>query len=259
MDRQNRIWWVLAAVVITVAATFSAGTLLTWMLRKQSNHTDAYPADQVRSVQLNTGSAQVQVFPTTDGTARVTQTLQWVFAKPTVHESFDRSTGTLHVDATCEGSKILGSSCGVQLDIALPAATAIDAETGSGQLHVGAMSGPVTAQAGSGEIDLSRTSGPLDVRVGSGQISGTDLQSGKVTAQADSGEVNLGFAAPPASVTASVTSGQASVMVPRGTQYRVDTTTTSGFAQVDPSLAASSASGTITVSVTSGEANVGYR
>jgi hypothetical protein len=259
MDRQKTVWWVLAAVVIAVAATLSAGTLLTQLLQKQWSHTDAYTADQVKSVQLNTGSAQVQVFPTTDGTARVTQSMHWVFSKPMVNESFDRSTGTLHIYATCEGSKFLGSSCGIELAVAVPATAAIDAEGGSGQLQVGAMTGPVTALTTSGEVDLSRTSGPLDIRVDSGQISGSNLRSTQVTAQAGSGEVDLDFDLPPTSVTAGVTSGKASVGLPRGTQYRVNASTTSGDTSVDPTLAAPSAAGTINVSVTGGEADVHYR
>lgn len=260
MDRQKRVWWLLSAGVIAVAATLSAGTLLVWLLQQQSIHTDSYAADQVKSVQLTTGSAQVQVHPVTGATAQVRQSMQWIFSKPTVTVHFDPATGTLSVDAGCDGGvKFIASKCAVQLDITVPATAAIDSAGGSGQLSVTAMTGPVTAQAGSGEVDLSRTTGPLDIRVGSGQITGTELRSDKVNAVAGSGQVELDFAASPASVTAGATSGQVDVGVPRGTQYRVTTSVSSGDSSVDPAMSAPSATGTITVSVTSGEAAVHYR
>ncbi|WP_042419241.1 DUF4097 family beta strand repeat-containing protein [Streptacidiphilus anmyonensis] len=259
MDRQKRIWWVLSALVIIVAATFSSGALLTQMLQKQSSHTDAYAADQVKSVQLNTGPAQVQVHPASGGTARVTQSMQWVFSKPTVFVKFDPASGTLNVDASCDGEKFPVDKCAVQLDVTVPATAEIVSTGGSGQLGVTAMAGPVTAQFGSGEVDLSRTSGALDIRVGSGQISGTDLTSDRVDAVAGSGEVDLGFAAPPVSVTAGATSGQVSVALPRGTQYRVKASVTSGSSSVDPLLSSPSATGAVSVAVTSGEADVHYR
>ncbi|RAG86078.1 hypothetical protein DN069_08695 [Streptacidiphilus pinicola] len=259
MARQKRIWWVLSALVIVVAATLSAGTMLTWMLQQQSTHTDSYTAAQIKSVQLNTGPAKVQVHPANGGTARVTQTMQWVFTKPTVVLKFDPSSGTLNVDASCEGARFLADKCAVQLDITVPATAEVVSTGGSGQLSVTAMAGPVTAQFGSGEVDLNRASGPLDIRVGSGQISGTDLQSDKVNAVAGSGEVDLGFAAPPTTVTAGATSGQVSVAVPSGTQYRVNASVTSGESDVAPGLSSFSAPGTIAVSVTSGQAEVHYR
>ena len=196
--------------------------------------------------------------PGNGGPARVKQSMQWIFSKPTVSVNFDPGSGSLNVVASCEGAKFLASKCSVQLDIAVPATAAIVSVGGSGQLGVASMAGPVTAQTGSGEVDLARTTGPLDIRVGSGQINATDLQSAQVTAEAGSGEVDLAFAAPPTSVTARATSGQVSVAVPPGTQYRVNASVVSGEKNVDPALSVPSAAGTITVSVTSGQANVQY-
>jgi hypothetical protein len=261
MNRQTRVWWVLSAVVITVTATLTAGGLVGWMVQRNSApQTKVYPADRIRSVQLNTGSASVQITPAKDGRATVTRRLHWVFTEPQVSEHFDPASGTLSVDASCDGLKFFGDSgCNVQLDIAVPPTVVVNAQVSSGALGVTDVSGPVTATANSGEIDLNRVSGPLDVRVGSGQITGTSLRSGQVAVQAGSGQVDLDFAAPPTNVTARAGSGEVLVAVPHGGQYRVTATGTDGATSVDPALVSASATGTISVSVASGEADVRYR
>ncbi|WP_042386763.1 DUF4097 family beta strand repeat-containing protein [Streptacidiphilus melanogenes] len=259
--RQRAVWWVLSAVVVAVTATLTAGAMVSWMVQRTSAPaTKVYPAAQIRSVQLNTGSADVQITAAKDGRATVKQKLRWEFTQPQVTEHLDPTSGTLLVNANCGALKFLGDSgCSVQLDIAVPSTVAVNAEIDSGSLRVTDVSGPVTAVADSGEIDLHRVSGALDVRVGSGQISGTSLRSGKVAARADSGQVDLDFAAAPTSVTAHATSGEVQVTVPHGTTYHVDATAPSGGTSVDPALVSPSATGTITVSVTSGEADVQYR
>jgi hypothetical protein len=261
MNRQRTGWWVLSAVVIAVTATLTAGGMVGWMVQRSSApQTTAYPAAQIRSVQLNTGSATVQITPAKDGRATVTRGLRWVFTQPQVSEHLDPTSGTLSVDASCDGLKFFGDGgCSVQLDIAVPSTVAVNARVDSGSLGVTDVSGPVTAMADSGEIDLNRVSGPVDVRVGSGQISGTSLRSGQVAAQAGSGEVDLDFTAAPTSVTAHATSGEVLMTMPHNTQYRVTATTAARSTSVDPALVSPSATGTIIVSVTSGEADVRYR
>ncbi|WP_052442724.1 DUF4097 family beta strand repeat-containing protein [Streptacidiphilus neutrinimicus] len=260
MNRQKTVWWVLSAAVVVVVAAVSVSGLVAWLLREHHTGQTRYRAAEVKSVELDTGPGTVQVFPTTDSSASVTQNLSWVFSRPTVNEWLDRGSGTLHVDASCAyGMLLVGSSCDIRLDIAVPAATPIKAVDGSGQLTVTAMTGPVDAQAGSGEIDLEHVSGTVAARVGSGQISGSDLGSPQVVAKAGSGRIGLDFALPPATVTAAVSSGQASVSVPRGQQYRVTASAISGNTDVAAGLSSPTASATITVSVTSGEADVNYR
>ncbi|SEM15790.1 DUF4097 family beta strand repeat-containing protein [Streptacidiphilus jiangxiensis] len=258
MNRQRTIWWVLSALVIVVTASVTVSGLVTGILQERHTQTDTYTASAIKSVELTTGSASVRVVPTSGGDATVTQEMRWIFSRPTITERLDPATGTLHVDAGCEGGKILGH-CDVRLTVAVPAGVPINADGGSGTVDISGMTGPITAQGGSGEIDLERDSGTLDVQVGSGQIVGTSLQSQQVTAKAGSGQVELDFALPPASVTAEVSSGQTSITLPRGQQYRVSSSVATGVSNVEGGLASASASSTVKVSVTSGEADVSYR
>ena len=259
MDSQRTTWWVLSALVIVAMAAVTVGGVVTWVLQERHTQTNTYTSSAIRSVELNAGPAMVKVSPTTGGTASVTQDLRWVFSRPTVEERLD-DTGTLHIDASCVYGKFLGGrSCDVELTVAVPAGVPIFAGGVSGTLDVSGMTGTITAQGGSGEIDLERDTGAVDVQVGSGRISGTDLRSSQVTAKAASGEIDLDFALPPASVTTAVSSGQASITLPRGSQYRVVSSVMSGQSSIQSGLASASASSTVSVSVASGEADVSYR
>lgn len=95
----------------------------------------------------------------------------------------------------------------ISYDITVPAATALDARTGSGSIEVGAIAGAVTATSGSGSLDIGRVSGAvvvstgsgsiavagaarLDARTGSGSIR-ADAIGGPVTAKAGSGQIRV--------------------------------------------------------------------
>jgi hypothetical protein len=79
-----------------------------------------------------------------------------------------------------------------------------------------------------------------------------------VDASTVSGDLLLSFADPPVSVTASVISGSATVVVPRGATYRVSGQTESGSRDVAAGLVDSASNRSITVNTVSGDAALGY-
>jgi hypothetical protein len=84
----------------------------------------------------------------------------------------------------------LGKRVTVDYQITVPKATALTARSGSGDIAIGDIGGPVSAQAGSGDIGVGRVTGVVKVQVGSGDVAIAAAQEADVSA--GSGDVNVG-------------------------------------------------------------------
>ncbi|MDP9791569.1 hypothetical protein J2S43_000081 [Catenuloplanes nepalensis] len=114
-------------------------------------------------------------------------------------------------------------------DISLTTVGAVDLEMDSGTLRVDGVAGAVRVKADSGEVRVANVTGESDLRLDSGSLAGVGL-GGAVTAVVQSGDADLTLSAP-ASVTATVDSGDLTLRVPDG-KYRVRTSVDSGDANV---------------------------
>ncbi|GAB3287471.1 DUF4097 family beta strand repeat-containing protein [Parasphingorhabdus pacifica] len=217
------------------------GSVLAWGPFGQSPEVHATELSGIRSVEVTSGSGDVQVRHVPNAPARVEErSNSW----------FGRDAGTqyavngdeLLLDTSC------GWSCSVDYVVTLPVPVPVDGELGSGDLEVFGMSavdtdvgsgdvtvrdvaGTVRAHTGSGEIELARVGGSLDVRTNSGEIEGTDVGGRDVQARTGSGGIELDLL-DSRSLRAETGSGEITLGVPAEV-YRVDSDTGSGETEVE--------------------------
>jgi hypothetical protein len=119
------------------------------------------------------------------------------------------------------------------------AADPVTASTGSGDLRVQGLVGPLKLEDGSGDISVANLSGPVVMQAGSGDISGSGLRASTVQATDGSGDVHLVFTRPPDEVRINASSGDINLTLPGGYSYRVSSHTSSGSSHIgvvqDPS------------------------
>ncbi|MEU6895320.1 DUF4097 family beta strand repeat-containing protein [Streptomyces sp. NPDC046557] len=146
----------------------------------------------------------------------VTEKHSYQTAEPVASHSLVDGTYTLSY--TCPDSK-----CGVDYTVQVPAGTAVQ----------------VTSETG--DINLSKLTGGIGARTGTGRIEATDLSSPQVQLTTDTGDVTAGFVKSPSSVSAKVSTGDVRIAVPAG-QYAVDARSESGDVHVEVPQAADSSS-----------------
>jgi hypothetical protein len=178
---------------------------------------------------------------------------------------------TVRIDGNCP--QISFGPCHARILIRVPADTAVDVVSGSGDVTASGLTGKVKLETGSGDVnatgltgdsDLHTSSGDVnvralrgdtDLRTGSGDINAADMATRDVTADTASGDVELDFETAPDLVDASTASGDVDVSVPEGDEYRIEADPGSGEyrpnVRTDPAAAriirAQTSSGDITV------------
>jgi hypothetical protein len=199
------------------------------------------------TVSLSAGSGDVRVTQAAGSQLRVTGT---------AHYSIIRSTVTWH--ATRSGVAVspqchfIAGECSFDFHAVVPEGKRAVISTGSGNVTLAGLSGPVSARTGSGDIRAESIPGAVTMETGSGDISGMAVSGANVTfktgsgdisiaglasarafARAGSGDITLTFTAVPAQVHVENGSGNVTLVLPPGaTQYRVDASTGSGDAPV---------------------------
>lgn len=182
----------------------------------------------VRTVALDTGSGDVTIRTRDQArTSLTTRVDTWAWTRP---DPTHRRDGATLVLTGC------GNGCEVDYELVVPRGTAIEGETGSGDVTVvGAAAtdvavgsgdvevrevpGTVVVDTGSGEIRLADVSGPSTLHTSSGSIRG-DLLRGRVEASTSSGDIVLDLARPQ-HVRAETSSGDVELAVPAG-RYQID-------------------------------------
>lgn len=76
----------------------------------------------------------------------------------------------------------------IDYDVAVPKATEVVAVTGSGEITIDGVGGPVSAQTGSGEVEVSRVDKQVHARSGSGDIRVTSIK-GAAHVRTGSGDI----------------------------------------------------------------------
>jgi DUF4097 and DUF4098 domain-containing protein YvlB len=166
---------------------------------------------RVLSLDVESGSGDIVVVESGRSGVHVTETLHWrgnASAKPTTSHPVDGDKLTLNY--RCPKSSW---SCGVDYRVEIPHGLDVKSDTGSGDITLRALSGPVNASTGSGDIDANG-------------LSGTTL-----IGKTGSGDVQVAFVAIPSDVNVDTGSGNGTVKVPQGS-YAVTTDSGSGSQQV---------------------------
>jgi len=100
----------------------------------------------------------------------------------------------LYVDATCAQKNL----CGGSLDITMPGKTAL------------------VAQVGTGSVALDGLADSASLGVGTGDVTGSELALTSGSFDVDVGNLDLSFRRAPGALTVTVTTGDVSVVVPKG-------------------------------------------
>lgn len=195
---------------------------------------------------VDTGSGDVHVRRGTDGTVSV-QGHMFIHAltRQQAHELAEKIKADPPIEILGntvrigdlskyrEGSSwFLGPSLSINFDIQVPYDTEVELDSGSGDLVVSEIRGPVQAESGSGDIEITSIEREVAVSTGSGDIKVSG--AAKVSAKASSGDVKLSTIS--GDVTIEVGSGDV-VLQEIGSSVHVDTG--SGDIRVDSALGSS--------------------
>jgi hypothetical protein len=121
------------------------------------------------------------------------------------------------------GRTVVTSASG---DVAVEQCSDLQARSASGDVRVGAVTGPATVGTASGDVRIDVAGGPLEVRTASGDVGIADA-TGNVRAKAASGDVRVERAVSGTLRLATV-SGDVTVGVARGLRVWLDVQTVSG-------------------------------
>lgn len=210
---------VVAGLVVAAGALAATAGLARHTLTQ--DHTYRHAIDLII---VDVGSGDVDLSAGDAGQATVHRRLTWSWFRPTVIETWDGNTLSLRY--RCHGVFLAGG-CGVDYRLSVPAGVAVDVRTGSGDIHIRDLTGPLTLHSGSGDLAVSHAGGRLSLNTGSGDVNAAGLTATSVRARTGSGDVALRFDGAPSDVAADTGSGDVRVFVPSG-PYRVSTRTGSG-------------------------------
>ncbi|MFB4301958.1 DUF4097 family beta strand repeat-containing protein [Actinomadura sp. NTSP31] len=256
--RRRGVWIFLAAA--TAVVVVAPVGLVAWGREMRRTAEYATPYHQaIRELRLDAGSSEVSVGTGPDGQARVYERLRWVLRKPVVTESV--KDGVLSIVSRCPRSAGLynGWECGADIDVRVPAGVRVAAESRSGEITVRGIAGDLDLRTGSGEIQVADARGALRARAGSGTIRGTGLASPEARVDVGAGEIDLRYAEPPRLVDVTAGAGSLKIIVPAGSQYRVQGWTGSGDTHLNRALVDDRSGRLISVRSGSGTSYVDYR
>jgi putative adhesin len=136
------------------------------------------------------------------GTARLTGKVEYSLVRPTFTVS--ASGISLHC-------RLPTGNCGLNATLDVPSHTAVDLNTGGGNMQVTGIQGNVTLESAGGDVD------------------GSGLSSPHVTTDSGGGNVTLVFTAVPDYVKVGSSGGDITIVVPRGhTSYHIKSTLSGG-------------------------------
>lgn len=154
------------------------------------------------------GAGDIVISEAAGNVVTVSETLHWSSSKPTTEHHVDGDALVMTYD--CPHAM---DNCSVDYKVHVPKGMRTELETGSGDIHLRALSNPIKAKVGSGNLE------------GAG-LTGTDL-----TVEAGSGDTTLKYATAPDSIDLVTGSGTAKITLPGG-PYDVDAEAKSGDVKV---------------------------
>jgi hypothetical protein len=187
----------------------------------------------------NGGDLTVRAGGASGGAAQLTGTVQYSLVRPDFSVS-----GSDGINFHCRYP--LGN-CELNAVLSVPPGTALDLDSGGGNMQVGgvqntatltsrggdiSLSGSrsaATVDSGGGNLSVSDLGGVLKFTTSGGDVNGNSLTSPKVTMDTGGGNVSLTFTRPPADLTITSSGGDITIVVPRGaTEYAITESTAGG-------------------------------
>ena len=109
---------------------------------------------------------------------------------------------------------VLGTWCGVDYTIRVPAGTAIAGGSSGSGIDVTGTTGPIDLSSSGGGLHVTGGGGTVKLDSSGGGVTGDRLTAASVTASSSGGGVRLSFSEPPQSVKASSSGGGVRIEVP---------------------------------------------
>lgn len=123
------------------------------------------------------------------------------------------------IDADCPSGESF--DCGIQIEIEVPAGTAVTANNRAGRISVDGLSGALDLTARNGDVEITGAAGPIDADATNGRVLVDDSTSTRVTASTRNGSIELGLAEPQ-SVDASTINGEIIIDLGPCVPYAID-------------------------------------
>ncbi|MGW2861070.1 DUF4097 family beta strand repeat-containing protein [Streptomyces sp. NPDC001205] len=257
---RHRTAWIIVAIIgaLGVVAPFSL-SFVADSLSKSASY--ASPLNgrphAVAAVEVDSGAARLTVGTGPAGKVTINGRLTWSVKRPKIKESWDGDT--LKVRTSCNGFvDEYVQNCQIDLNLAIPADVRLKVKSGSGEVKVRDVAGPVDLSGGSGGVKLRGLKGTVRAKVGSGELMADQLACSEADLEAGSGTVSAEFIAAPRQVKAKAGSGTVSVTVPNGTRYQVLGGSGSGARNIQQELVDPGSDRVIDASTGSGTVTVGY-
>jgi hypothetical protein len=223
------------------------------------------------TVRFSAGAADVQVTQAAGSTLQLAGKARYSLFRSDV--TWHTTPSGVIVSPQCH---FFIGDCSFSFHAVLPAGKRAVLSDGSGNLTLTGLTGPVTVGSGSGDVQANGLTGTVSLQNGSGNMTGGALSGPKVTLKDGSGDIaidsldsldvvvtdgsgniDLTFTKVPTRVRVSDSSGNVSVVLPRGARYQVNATTNSGNRTVGV-LQTTAPDHVITVTDGSGNVSVTY-
>ena len=255
--RTNR-WLVFggfATVILVLGGAFVVWRVTGFPSLNRETQRQTYDRAVTRIVLDHLDSSDVVVRAKAGATGvAVERKLRWNGDSPDIHETWQGDVLTIAVD--CPGWSI-GRECTVDYTLDVPANVAVEADLSSGDITLDGLAGPARVATSSGDIRVRGFAGDsLDARSTSGDLVLDNLSATSLKAEATSGDLRATFAAAPTTVDAACTSGDVTLVLPRGDMtYRLHLEATSG--DLDSEIAnTEGGTGSISARTTSGDVKI---
>ena len=234
--------WVALAIGVPVALVLILGNgfSLVTDIGMASYHVDrSIPLDHGRLVaSTGGGDLTVRQGAVSSGQAQLTGTVQYSLIRP------DFTVNDTGIDLHC---RLFTGNCGLNATFDVPPGTALDLDSGGGNMQISGIQNTVTltssggdvslagsgsaatVDSGGGNLSLSHLGGILNFTTSGGDVDGGDLTSPKVTTDSGGGNVTLTFTEVPANINIVSSGGDITIVLPHGpTEYAIKKTTSGG-------------------------------
>ncbi len=234
--------WVTLAIGVPIALVcigWSAFSLVASIGQASFPVSTTIPVQNGRVV-ASTGGGDITVHQgqVSGGMARLTGKVEYSLVRPRLTVS---GSG---ISLQCD---VPTGNCGLDATLDVPSHTAVDLNTGGGNMQVTGIQGNVTLESSGGDVGISGIGGTADVLSGGGNVTasglggvldfgtsggdvdGSGLFSPHVTTDSGGGNVTLVFTAVPDYVKVGSSGGDITIVVPRGsTSYHIKSTPSGG-------------------------------
>ena len=203
--------WITLAIGVPIALVcigWSAFSLVASIGQASFPVSTTIPVQNGRLV-ASTGGGDINVHQgqASSGTARLTGRVDYSLVRPRFTVS---SSG---ISLQCD---VPTGNCGLNATLDVPSHTAVDLNTGGGNMQVTGIQGNVTLDSAGGNVTASGLGGVLDFGTSGGDVDGSGLFSPHVTTDSGGGNVTLVFTKVPDYVKVDSSGGDITIVVPRG-------------------------------------------